>query len=385
MPARLPIYLDHQATTPVDPRVLDAMLPYFREDFGNASSATHAYGWRAEAAVEDARERIAALLGAEPEEIVFTSGATESNNLAISGVLGARPGTARSLVTVEIEHPSVLEAGRAQTAFGHRELRVPVDAGGLVSPEAIEEAIEDDTALVSVSSANSEIGVLAPVVEIAERCRARGVLFHTDAAQAVGKIPMRLGESEIDLLSFSGHKIYGPKGIGGLYLRKRRPRTKLRPLLAGGGQEGGLRSGTLAVPLIVGLARALELCCEEQVAEAARLGALRESLREQIQNAIPQTIVNGDLERRLPGNLNLSFPGVDGERLLLDLPGLALSSGSACSSGSGEPSSVLLALGRDKALARASLRIGLGRGSSRVEIEQAAQCVIEAVQNQISR
>ncbi|MCP5042532.1 MAG: aminotransferase class V-fold PLP-dependent enzyme, partial [bacterium] len=239
--------------------------------------------------------------------------------------------------------------------------------------------------LVSVSSANSEIGVLAPVVEIAERCRARGVLFHTDAAQAVGKIPMRLGESEIDLLSFSGHKIYGPKGIGGLYLRKRRPRTKLRPLLAGGGQEGGLRSGTLAVPLIVGLARALELCCEEQVAEAARLRALRESLREQIQNAIPQTIVNGDLERRLPGNLNLSFPGVDGERLLLDLPGLALSSGSACSSGSGEPSSVLLALGRDKALARASLRIGLGRGSSRVEIEQAAQCVIEAVHNQISR
>lgn len=385
MPPELPIYLDHHATTPVDPRVLDAMLPYLREDFGNASSATHAYGWRAEAAVAAARERIASLLGASPEEIVFTSGATESNNLAISGVLNARAGRTCAFVTAEIEHPSVLEAGRAQTDFGHRETRIPVDRDGHVDPDAVEAAIEADTALVSVSSANGEIGVLPDVVEIAARCRARGVVFHTDAAQAVGKIPLRLAESEIDLLSFSGHKIYGPKGIGALYVRKRRPRIRLRPLVAGGGQEGGLRSGTLAVPLIVGLARALELCCEEREAEAVRLRGLREALRERIQGAFPDAVVNGDLERRLPGNLNLSFPGVDGERLLLDLRGIAVSSGSACSSGSHEPSPVLLALGRDKALARASLRFGLGRGTTREHVECAARSLIQAVREQISR
>jgi len=385
MSSRRPIYLDHQATTPVDPRVLDAMLPYFREDFGNASSASHAFGWRAEAAVEDARERVASLLGATAEEIIFTSGATESNNLAIHGVLNSRPGTPRSFVTLETEHPSVLEAGHAQRAFGHREIRIPVAADGLVCAAAVETAIEEDTALVSVSAANSEIGVLPPVHEIAQRCHAQGVLFHSDAAQAVGKIPLRLDETEIDLLSFSGHKIYGPKGIGALYVRRRRPRIRLRPLLAGGGQEQGLRSGTLAVGLIVGFARALELCCETQREESVRLRALREQLRELIQNAIPEALVNGNLEQRLPGNLNLSFPGVDGERLLLDLPELALSSGSACSSGSGAPSHVLLALGRDKRLARASLRFGLGRDTQHAEIEQAAGCVIRAVRNQISR
>jgi len=385
MSSRRPIYLDHQATTPVDPRVLDAMLPYFREDFGNASSASHAFGWRAEAAVEDARERVASLLGATAEEIIFTSGATESNNLAIHGVLNSRPGTPRSIVPLETEHPSVLEAGHAQRAFGHREIRIPVAADGLVCAAAVETAIEEDTALVSVSAANSEIGVLPPVHEIAQRCHAQGVLFHSDAAQAVGKIPLRLDETEIDLLSFSGHKIYGPKGIGALYVRRRRPRIRLRPLLAGGGQEQGLRSGTLAVGLIVGFARALELCCETQREESVRLRALREQLRELIQNAIPEALVNGNLEQRLPGNLNLSFPGVDGERLLLDLPELALSSGSACSSGSGAPSHVLLALGRDKRLARASLRFGLGRDTQHAEIEQAAGCVIRAVRNQISR
>lgn len=385
MSSHRPIYLDHQATTPVDPRVLEAMLPYFREDFGNPSSSTHAFGWRAEAAVEDARERIAAQLGASPAEIVFTSGATESNNLAIQGVLGARSSASCSVVTLATEHPSVLEACRAQAANGHRVLQLPVDPDGLVSPDEVAAAIEERTALVSIAAANSEIGVLQPVAEIARCCRERGVLFHSDGAQAVGKIPLRLAESEIDLLSFSAHKIYGPKGVGVLYLRKRRPRIALRPLFAGGGQQRGVRPGTLAVPLIVGLARALDLCIEEQVEEAKRLCALRELLRERIEGGLPGVILNGHPTRRLPGNLNLSFPGVDGERLLLAVGDLALSSGSACSSSSGEPSHVLLALGRDKRLARASLRFGLGRGTTREDIEYAAARVIGAVQDQISR
>ncbi len=385
MSSHRPIYLDHQATTPVDPRVLEAMLPYFREDFGNASSTTHAFGWRAEAAVEDARERIAVQLGASPAEIVFTSGATESNNLAIQGVLGARSPASCSVVTLATEHPSVLEACRAQVASGHRVLQLRVDADGLVSPEEVAGAIEERTALVSIAAANSEIGVLQPIAEIARCCRERGVLFHSDGAQAVGKIPLRLAESEIDLLSFSAHKIYGPKGVGVLYLRKRRPRIALRPLFAGGGQQRGVRPGSLAVPLIVGLARALDLCIEEQVEEAKRLCELRELLRERIEGGLPGVILNGHPTRRLPGNLNLSFAGVDGERLLLAVGDLALSSGSACSSSSGEPSHVLLALGRDRKLARASLRFGLGRGTTREEIEQAAARVIRAVKEQISR
>lgn len=385
MSSHRPIYLDHQATTPVDPRVLEAMLPYFREDFGNASSTTHAFGWRAEAAVEDARERIAVQLGASPAEIVFTSGATESNNLAIQGVLGARSPASCSVVTLATEHPSVLEACRAQVASGHRVLQLPVDADGLVSPEEVAGAIEERTALVSIAAANSEIGVLQPIAEIARCCRERGVLFHSDGAQAVGKIPLRLAESEIDLLSFSAHKIYGPKGVGVLYLRKRRPRIALRPLFAGGGQQRGVRPGSLAVPLIVGLARALDLCIEEQVEEAKRLCELRELLRERIEGGLPGVILNGHPTRRLPGNLNLSFAGVDGERLLLAVGDLALSSGSACSSSSGEPSHVLLALGRDRKLARASLRFGLGRGTTREEIEHAAARVIQAVKEQISR
>ncbi len=385
MNPRQPIYLDHQATTPVDPRVLEAMLPYYEGDFGNASSSTHAFGWRAEAAVDDARERIAACLGLDAKEIVFTSGATESNNLAIHGVLNAKPGQARSVVTTEIEHPSVLEAAGAQRAFGHRDIVVGVRPDGLVDPDAIVAAIEEDTSLVSVSAANSEIGTLPDIEEIAQRCKERGVLFHSDAAQAVGKLPLSLGSSAIDLLSFSAHKIYGPKGIGVLVVRKRRPRIKLRPLQFGGGQEGGLRSGTLAVPLIVGCARALELAVAEQEAETKRLRDLREKLRLEIEQAVPDVVVNGDLERRLPGNLNLSFPGLDGERLLLDLQGIAVSSGSACSSGSTEPSHVLLALGRDEALARSTVRFGLGRGTTEADIETAVEAVSRAVQNQKSR
>lgn len=379
-----PIYLDHQATTPVDPRVLEAMLPYFRDDFGNASSSTHVFGFRAEAAVEDARERIAAHLGAEPEEIVFTSGATESNNIAIQGTIGARAQQPGSVITVETEHPSVLEVCDAQASSDMVVKRLRVDGDGLVTAEQVVDALDDGTCLVSVSAANSEIGALQPIDEIAHACRERGVLFHSDAAQAVGKIPLRVSETAIDLLSFSAHKIYGPKGIGALYVGKRRPRIKLRPLFAGGGQERGVRSGTVAVPLVVGLARALDLCIEERLEESKRLVELRELLHEQIAREIPEVIINGPLDDRLPGNLNLSFPKTNGERLLLALPGLAVSSGSACSSASGEPSHVLLALGRSKAIARASLRFGLGRGTTREEILAAATQVVEAVRAQTS-
>ncbi|MBW2726753.1 MAG: cysteine desulfurase [Deltaproteobacteria bacterium] len=380
-----PIYLDHQATTPVDPRVLEAMLPYYREDFGNASSSTHSFGWRAEAAVEDARERIAAQLGASPEEIVFTSGATESNNLAIQGVLAARSPAVCSVVTLNIEHPSVLEACRAQADRGHRVVELAVDAEGCVAPDQVADAIDEQTALVSIAAANSEIGVLQPIDEIARCCRERGVLFHCDAAQAVGKIGLRVDELEIDLLSFSAHKIYGPKGVGVLYVRKRRPRIALRPLFAGGGQERGVRPGTLAVPLIVGLARALDLCIEERAQEAKRLCELRDLLRDRIEAGLPEVILNGPATHRLPGNLNLSFAGANGERLLLSLGDLAVSSGSACSSSSGEPSHVLLALGREKKLARASLRFGLGRGTTREDVEFAAERVIQAVREQAVR
>jgi len=379
MSERRPIYLDHHATTPVDPRVLDAMLPFYRGDFGNASSATHQFGWRAEAAVEDARERIASNLGASPEEIVFTSGATESNNLAIQGLLNPSVSERRKLVCVATEHPSVLESCRAVEARGHDLDVLAVDSSGRVCPEEVAELLDDKTALVSVAAANGEIGVLAPIGEIGELCRARGVVFHSDAAQAVGKIPLRVDELAVDLLSFSGHKIYGPKGVGALYIRARSPRIRLQPLFAGGGQERGLRPGTLAVPLIVGLARALEICLDERDAEAERLSKLRGELRWRIEEGVGGSVVNGDWDSRLPGNLNMSFAGVDGDRLLLALSDLAISSGSACSSASPVPSHVLMALGRSKEEARASLRFGLGRGTTGEEIEYAAERVIAEV------
>ena len=387
MPERQPIYLDHHATTPVDPRVLDAMLPYYREDFGNASSASHAFGWRAEAAVEDARERIAALLGASPREIVFTSGATESNNLAIQGTLGARRESAGDVICSAIEHPSVLEACRVMESSRHRLTVLPVDSLGRVSASEVEVAIDADAqpALVSVAAANSEIGVIQPIADIADVCRSAGAVFHCDAAQAVGKIPLRLDEVTVDLLSFSAHKIYGPKGIGVLFIRNRKPRLKLRPLFAGGGQEGGVRPGTLAVPLIVGLARALELCIEELEQEAKRLTTLRDLLRERIEAGVEGVRINGDWDARLPGNLNFSIAGIEDDRLLLALADLAVSSGSACSSASPAASHVLIALGLSKSLARGSLRFGLGRGTTTEEIEFAADRVIAEVDQLRSR
>ncbi|MBW2418572.1 MAG: cysteine desulfurase [Deltaproteobacteria bacterium] len=384
MAARRPIYLDHHSTTPVAPEVLDAMLPYFREDFGNAASESHSFGWRAAAAVDAARERLAAALGARPDEIFFTSGATESNNLAILGA--ARAGRRRRdhVVTVATEHPSVLDPCTQLEREGFSVTLLPVDDQGLIDLSELADILGERSALVSVMAANNEIGVLQPIEEIADLCRERGVLFHSDAAQAAGKLPLRVDRVEADLLSLSGHKIYGPKGVGALYVRRRRPRIRLEPLLFGGGHEGGLRSGTLPVPLIVGMAAALDLCLAELEGEAKRLRGLAEGLLARLQGELSGVKLNGHPDLRLPGNVNLTFEGVDGDRLLLSLADIAISSGSACSSASPKPSHVLAALGHSEALSRASLRFGLGRGTSAEDIEWAARRVIDEVRAQRS-
>jgi cysteine desulfurase len=376
-----PIYLDHHATTPVDARVMEAMLPYFTEAFGNASSSTHRYGWTAEAAVEDARERIAAAIGADdPAEIVFTSGTTESDNLALKGI--ARAGRRRGdhLVTTAIEHPAVLDSCDALEAEGFSVTRLPVDADGLVDPGAVEAALTDRTLLVSVMAANSEVGVLEPLAEIAEVCARNGVPLHSDAAQAVGRVPFDVNASGLDLASFCAHKLYGPKGIGALYLRRRRPRIRIEPLLHGGGHEGGLRSGTLPVPLIVGFAAALELARDLLEEESRRLAALRDRLWERLSTGLEGVQLNGHPTRRLPGNLNVGFEGVEAGAVMSALKDVALSSGSACASASGEPSHVLRALGRSDAEARSALRFGLGRSNTEAEIDHVASRVCREVE-----
>ena len=387
-PERKP-YLDHHATTPLDERVLEAMLPYLQDVFGNAASRTHAFGWAAEAAVDLAREELAEALGvADPSEIVFTSGATESNNLAILGLADAEELAGRGpghVLTVATEHRAVLDPCRALLRRGWRVTELSVDGDGRVSVEALTAAFEDDTRLVSVMAANNEIGVLQPVAEIAALCRERGVPFHTDAAQAAGRIALSIDRDGLDLVSVSGHKLYGPKGVGLLRVRRRgRPRFRLEPRQYGGGHEGGLRSGTLPVASIVGLARALSLCEAEREEEAVRLTGRRESQWARLEAGLPgQVRRNGHPTERLPGNLNVSIEGVDGERLLADLGGLAVSSGSACSSASPEPSHVLLALGHDPPLAHASLRFGLGRGNTPEDVALAAERVISAAGAQL--
>jgi cysteine desulfurase len=376
----LPIYLDHHATTPVDPRVVDAMAPYWGEDFGNASSAGHVFGWRAEEAVAIARERLASAIGAsDASEIVFTSGTTESDNLALIGLARGRRGRRDQLITSAIEHPAVLDSCRFLAGEGFSPTILPVDGEGLIDPAAVEAAITDRTLAVSVMAANSEIGTLQPIEEIGRICREREVLFHTDAAQAVGKIPVDVQRWGVDLLSMCAHKLYGPKGIGALYIRKRRPRIVLQPLVHGGDHEGGLRSGSLPVPLIVGFARALDLCLADLEAEAARLTKLREALWKRLSSDLEGVVCNGSRERRLPGNLNVSFAGVNAEQLLVALPDVALSTGSACGSGSGEPSHVLEALGLPEEVARSSLRFGVGRSNDAEEIEWVAERLAEAV------
>jgi cysteine desulfurase len=378
------VYLDHHATTPIDERVLEAMSPFLHEEFGNAASRTHAFGWRAEAAVDSAREQLAEMLGASsPGEIVFTSGATESNNLAILGLADTQR-ERKHIVTVCTEHPSVLDPCRALRRRGFEVTELAVDQKGRLAAAEVEAALREDTFLVSAMAANNEIGVLHPVAEIATVCRERGIAFHSDAAQAAGKIPLHAERDGIDLLSVSAHKIYGPKGVGLLRVRKRgSPRLRLEPRQYGGGHEGGLRSGTLPVALIVGLARALEICLAEREVEAIRLAELRDALHARLEAALPGLIhENGDPEARLPGNLNLSFAGIDGDRLLADLGGLAVSSGSACSSANPEPSPVLLALGHPPELAKASLRFGFGRSNRAEDLDFVVERVVSAVRAQ---
>jgi cysteine desulfurase len=373
------IYLDNNATTRTDPRVVEEMLPYFTVHYGNAASRNHAFGWEAEAAVDRAREQVAQLIAAAPRDIVFTSGATESNNLALKGAAAMYRHQGRHLVTVVTEHHAVLDPARRLEREGFRVTFLPVDRHGRVAVEQVAEAITPETILVSIMAANNEIGTLQPIRDIGRLCKERGVLFHTDAAQAAGKVPLDVEDMGIDLLSLSAHKMYGPKGTGALYIRRRDPRVRLEPMMDGGGHERGLRSGTLPVPLLVGFGRACELCRLEMDSEARRLTGLRERLRESIQEGLDGVVLNGHPTERLPGNLNLSFAFVEGEALMMALRNLAVSSGSACTSASLEPSYVLRALGLSDELARGSLRFGLGRFTTEAEVDEAAGDVVRAV------
>jgi cysteine desulfurase len=373
---QLPVYLDHHATTPLDPRVLDAMLPYFTERFGNPHSAQHAYGWTAEQAVAEARVQIAALIGALPEHIVFTSGATEANNLAIRGV--AHSTGRRHLLACATEHPCVLETCRALGREGFAITELPVPADGLLDLDQLSAALRPDTALVSIMTANHEIGVLQPISEIAKLCQERGILLHTDAAQAAGRIALDVAVLGVDLMSLSAHKLYGPKGIGALYVRRG---LRIAPLFAGGGQERGLRPGTLPTPLCVGFGKACALAQEELAAEAARVRAARDRLYDGLRRAWPGIRLNGAAEPRLPNNLNLCLPGIDGEDLLAGLPELALSTGAACASATQEPSAVLRALGLSDEAIAGSIRIGLGRTTTAAEIEFAIERIVAGMES----
>ena len=374
-----PIYLDCHATTPVDPRVLAAMVPFFTEYFGNPASLTHMYGWEAEAAVTQARSTLAAAINASPEEIIFTSGATEANNLALKGIAEACFGRGRHIITVQTEHSAVLDPCAYLASLGFEVTYLPVQTNGLVDLDDLEKAFREDTILLSVMAANNEIGVLQPLAAIGEQCRDRQVVFHSDAAQAIGKISLDVEAMHLDLLSLTAHKVYGPKGIGALYVR-RRPRVPLAAQLHGGGHERGLRSGTLYPPQIVGFAKAVELGLADMAVESTRLTALRQRLWQGLA-PLGQLHLNGHGTQRLPGNLNVSFEGVDGQALLLGLRGtVALSSGAACSTASTAPSHVLKALGRSDALAYASLRFGLGRLTTAAQIDQVVAGVVATVQ-----
>jgi cysteine desulfurase len=376
---KLPIYLDNHATTPVDPRVVEAMLPFFSEDFGNPASRNHAFGWRAATAVENARKQVARLINASAKEIVFTSGATESDNLAIKGAAYRYRERGDHLITLATEHKAVLDSAKRLKTEGFYVTYARLRPDGRVDLEDLQQAITDRTLLVSIMAANNEIGVVQPLAEIGQLCRTRGVLFHTDAAQAAGKIPLDVEAMQIDLLSIAGHKLYGPKGVGALYVRQRGAPVDLTPLLDGGGHEGGLRSGTLNVPGIVGLGKACEICREVMPEEARRLAALRDRLKDGLLAALDGIHINGSLEHRLPNNLNVSFPGLEVATLMTELSDIALSSGSACTSAIPEPSYVLKALGVPEELAQTPLRFGLGRFSTEEEIDYSLRRIVEAV------
>jgi len=377
-----PIYLDHHATTPIAPAVLEAMLPYFTEKFGNAASSTHRYGWEAEEAVHTAREQVAALINARPEEIIFTSGATESDNLALKGIAWAYRDQGQHIITTTTEHKAVLDTCKALEQQGFEVTYVPVDSAGLVDPADIRKAITPQTILISVMYVNSEVGTIGPLAEIGALARQHGVLLHSDAVQGVGKIACDVDTLQVDLLSLSAHKIYGPKGIGALYVRQTRPeRLRLQPIIDGGGHEQGFRSGTLNVPGIVGMGQACALCQQLWPEESVRLRRLRQRLYAGLTARLDDVYLNGHPEQRVPGNLNLSFAYAEGESLLLSLKDIvALSSGSACTSASHEPSYVLQAIGVPDSLAHSSIRFGLGRGTTDAEIDTVIEAVVEKVE-----
>ena len=374
---QLPIYFDNHATTAVDPHVVDEMLPYFTERFGNAASRSHGFGWAADKAVATARERVAKLIRAKAEEIVFTSGATESDNLAIKGVAEANRAKGSHIITSFTEHKAVLDSCNRMEHSGFRVTYLPVKENGLLDLDQLKSAISEETVLVTIMAANNETGVLQPIAEIGKLCRERDIIFHTDAAQATGKIPIDVDAQNIDLLSISAHKFYGPKGVGVLYARNG---MKLLPMIDGGGHERGLRSGTLNVPGIVGVGKACEICEQEMPQESRRIAGLRNRLRDKIISRLDEVYINGSMAHRLPGNLNLSFAGVDGEELLTALDDIALSSGAACTSAHIEPSYVLKALGVSDELAQASLRFGIGRFNTEAEVDYVAGRVIQAVE-----
>ena len=376
---KLPIYMDNHATTPMDPRVLEAMLPYFMETFGNAASRNHPFGWAAEEGVETAREQVAKLVGATAKEIIFTSGATESDNLAIKGVAEMYREKGNHIITAVTEHKAVLDTCKRLEKNGFRVTYLPVQKNGMIDLEDLKRAMDDKTILVSIMFANNEIGVIQPVAEIGKLCHERGVIFHTDAVQAIGKVPVDVNKQNIDVMSITAHKLYGPKGVGALYVRRKNPRVQLSAIIDGGGHERGMRSGTLNVPGIVGLGKACAIATEEMAEEAKKLAGLRDRLRDRIMSRLDETYINGSMEHRLPGNLNISFAYVEGESLLMGINDIAVSSGSACTSATLEPSYVLKALGTGDDLAHSSIRFGIGRFNTEAEVDYVADRVVETV------
>ncbi len=379
MALKLPIYLDNHATTPVDPRVVETMLPFFNAQFGNAASRNHAFGWEAEKAAENGREQIARLIGATAKEIIFTSGATEADNLAIKGVAEMYREKGNHIITMVIEHKAVLDTCKRLEKYGYQVTYLPVSKEGLVDLDELRAAITDKTILVTLMYANNEIGVLQDIEAIGKLCHERGVLFHTDSTQAVGKIPFDVQKMNVDLASLSAHKMYGPKGIGALYVRRRNPRVQLAPIIDGGGHERGMRSGTLNVAGIVGFGKACEIATQEMSAEIERLRGLRDRLRANLESKLDEVYINGSMTRRLPNNLNMSFAYVEGESLLMGINDVAVSSGSACTSATLEPSYVLKALGVGEDLAHTSIRFGIGRFNTEEEIDYVAERVAETV------
>src|ERR1700740_2421351 len=376
---KLPIYMDNHATTPMDPRVLEEMLPYFMEKFGNSASRNHSFGWVAEEGTETARERIAKLVGATTKEIIFTSGATESDNLAIKGVAEMYREKGNHIITAVTEHKAVLDTCKRLEKYGYRVTYLPVQKDGLVDLEDLKRAMDDKTILVTIMAANNEIGVLQPFAEVGKLCRERGIIFHTDATQAVGKIPVDVNKNSIDVMSISAHKMYGPKGVGALYVRRKNPRVQISAIIDGGGHERGMRSGTLNVPSIVGLGKACAIALEEMPKESCKLAGLRNRLRDKIMGKLDEVYVNGSMDHRLPGNLNISFAYVEGESLLMGINERAVSSGSACTSATLEPSYVLKALGAGDDLAHSSIRFGLGRFNTEAEVDYVANKLIDVV------